>query len=460
MRFLLLITTLIAAGCLSACDAHDYWLLKNTIEVNSEEQVFSSVNDDPIEQDLFVRYQVDYAVSNLSSEKPTEVVVSATSYVNSIERKKGQKVWHLDPAQTGDGILTTSQIELGNSLIVSLECCSESKCTRKEAICPQDVENLPEPSAIADFCYNACDEMDVLECAIQCPTEESCLTACPKPTGDSNADAFIEYSECRNEHCDYGGDISTCYSICKNDPDCYEEKCTITDECLETCVSNRATCFKNCLATWTQCTDAIYKPEDGPIPCELCGQTGLCNTNFSTNEDEATCRKEKEIEQQNPDAPVTLIIDSYCLKTADSNEIVNCNLDCSRYPAACITGCETYYESKEERVSCLERCLQQHLFWCNDFSIPMDYVDSNGQQPCCFEPYCHNSLETVIKTYDVECFTDTSCSTNHYCSSEGVCVSDGSVSNCSASPNTPKSTFPLILLTIAGLAVLRRRKNA
>ena len=459
MRFLPSIIILIAAGCLSACDAHDYWLLQNKIEVNSEEQLFSSSNEDPIEQDLFVRYQVDYAVSNLSDEKPTEVVVSATSYVNSIERKKGQKVWHLDASQTGEGILTTSQLELGNSLVVSLECCSESKCTRKEALCPQKTDNLPEASAIADFCYNACDAMDTLVCAIQCPTEESCLETCPKPADEDDLEAFTENVSCRNKHCDYGGDVSTCYSVCKTDETCYET-CTPTDECLETCVSNRATCFRNCLATWTQCTDDIYKPENGTIPCDLCGQSGLCNTNFSTNEDEATCRKEKEQEQQDPDVPVTLIIDSYCLKTADSGEIVNCNLDCSRYPAECVTGCETYFESDEERVPCLERCLEQHLFWCNDFSIPMDYVDSNGQQPCCFEPYCHNSLETVIKTYDVECFTDTSCSTNHYCSSEGICVSDGSVSNCTASSKAPKSTFPFVLFAIAGLLTLRRRKNA
>lgn len=468
MRFLPLLTILVSAGCFAACDAHDYWFLPNEIVVNSDQGILTDSNEESIEQDLFVRYQVDYSVSNQSQEKSTEVVVSGTTYVNSIERTKGQKVWHLEPGETGEGILTSSQLELGNMLVVSLECCSESKCSRKEAICPQNTDNLPDSASIADFCYNACDEVDSIICAIQCPLEDKCIKACQADKDcqkylnvkDGDPVAYTNYQAWRELHCNYGGDVSTCFSVCKDDLSCYDTQCIPTDECLETCVSNRATCFRNCLATWTQCTEDAYDPGDGPIPCELCGKEGLCHTNFSTNEAGAYCREDRQKANDGPDDdPYNVIAETYCLKTVDSDEIVDCSLDCSRYPAACVMGCEKYYESAEDRVPCLDRCLQQHLFWCNDFTTPKDYVDSNGKQPCCFESYCNNALETVIKTYDVECFNDSSCSTNHYCSSEGKCVSTGASSNCSGSPGSSTS-FPIILFILAGAIALGRRKHA
>ena len=87
----------VLACVLSACDAHDYWFIPNAIIVDSEEGIQEASNQEVIEQDLFVRYQFDYELQNLSQDSDTEVVVSATSYVNSIARATGQKVYHLDP---------------------------------------------------------------------------------------------------------------------------------------------------------------------------------------------------------------------------------------------------------------------------------------------------------------------------------------------------------------------------
>ena len=119
MRSLHVILAVLAC-VLSACDAHDYWLSARSfssvlwIKVSSEEGVLTASNQETFKQDLFVRYQLDYELQNLSQDQDTEVVVSATSYVNSIVRATGQKVYHLDVGESAQGILTSSQLELGN----------------------------------------------------------------------------------------------------------------------------------------------------------------------------------------------------------------------------------------------------------------------------------------------------------------------------------------------------------
>ena len=104
--------------------------------------------------------------------------------------------------------------------------------------------------------------------------------------------------------------------------------------------------------------------------------------------------------------------------------------------------------------------LQQHLYWCNDYTIPVDYVDPLGHQPCCFETFCKNSLNGVVKSYDVECFNDTSCRSGKYCSSEGICVDKGTPSNCSSHPlQKPSSALYWLMALFGGAVLIRRRKG-
>lgn len=410
----------IALCCISACDAHDYWLMTDEIEVNSEENILTSTNTIPIKQDLFVRYQLDYEIENQSETQPTEVVVSATSYVNSIARATGQKVWHLEPQKAGSGILSTSQLQLGNSLVVSLSCCAPSRCSSKDVICPEDPASV-DVNEVAEFCYNSCEDRQA--CISNCPSEEACTSYCSD---------VQDKEECRKMSCGYGGNVSTCAHDCEDDSTCLET-CSATSECSETCTTKSESCFMNCLAVWNQCSEVIYEPNNEVIPCALCGGEGLCKLNLDVTEKE------------------NLSIES------ESGESYSCDLNCSSYPTACYDGCMNEYESTTERLPCLTMCLRQHLFWCNDYSIPYDYVSDQGTQPCCFEDYCQGSLHGVVKTYDVECFNDTSCSSGTSCSAEGICVSNGS-SNCSASTRS-KSPFILWILGLPIIALHRRRKD-
>ncbi len=416
---LLIIVILFIAGC----DAHDYWMMSQTIDVNSEEGILYAESEDPISQDLFVRYQLDYELKNLNESQVSEVVVSATSFVNSVARSTGQKVWHLNPGETAKGILTTSQLQLGNSLVISLSGCTTSRCSRKEVLCPESLDDLPDATQIAEFCYNACE--DTTSCLASCPAETSCQEYCSNPVNET---------ECRETNCGYGGSLSTCSHICKDDPECIDN-CVSTPECTEKCISLRATCFRNCTATWTQCTEEFYLSDTSLIPCALCGGEGLCQTDFDTTETETH------------------------ILTGTDGKTYECDFNCSSYPASCVTGCDELYTSTDDRMQCLDVCLQQFLFWCNDYSISIDYVDSSGKQPCCFNSFCQAKLTGVIKSYDVECFNDTSCGTGSSCSAEGICVSNGS-SSCSSMPYIRNSNpWPLWLLFTLPLICLRRKEK-
>lgn len=401
----------------TACETHDYWLMSADIQVDSEQQILSAVCSDDLSQDLFVRYQLDYEIQNNSSEKSSEVIVAATSYVNRIARVTGQKVWHLEPEQVARGILTTSQLQLGNALKISLQCCESSRCRAKDVICPQNEDQQNDVAQVANFCFNACE--DTAECQEQCPAENACSEHCQ----DS------ENENCRAENCVNSGSLSSCALYCDNDKDCLES-CTPASECVDICLSHRAACFKNCLATWYQCSGNAYDPEDTLIPCELCGGNGMCQTNFSFDESHTI--------------------------TGENGEQYLCNLDCTAYPAVCVTGCESHFQQKSQQIDCLDNCLQQQLFWCNDYNAPVDYIDTNADQPCCFSDFCQSSLSGVVKTYDVECFNHTDCSSGHVCSDEGICVSSGSGSSCSASPRS-KQPLPFVLFFLALIGIALRK---
>lgn len=415
---------MLCADILSGCEAHDYWLLPKAIEVDSTRDILSAQNEDEFSQDLFVRYQLDYEVSNLSSNQASEVVVSATSFVNSFERATGQKVWHLDPGQTVQGMLITSQLQLGNSLTISLQCCPPSRCSSRDVICPEISETtiLPDVADVAAFCYDACHE--TTSCSESCPAEPACEDYC-----EGNKDI----AQCRQTSCGFGGNVASCAFYCKDDQACLEQ-CRPTEECHTSCLSNRAACFKNCLSTWTQCSGEIYDPHTDEIPCAICGGQGLCTTNFNNVE-----------------------IGDRQLTAADGT-VYPCAIDCNAYPASCLTGCENLYDDDASRMACLDRCLQQHLFWCNDNSLPLDYVDSRVKYPCCFNDFCQSTLSGVVNTYDVECFNDTDCSSGKTCSDEGICVSTG-ISSCSARTQRPGAPLGCFLCTGCVFFFLIRRRR-
>ena len=408
-----------------ACEAHDYWLLNEILTVDSSQDVYRSVNSEEISQDLFVRYQLDYELNNTSSSQPTDVVVSGTSYVNGFERATGHKVWHLDASETVRGSLMTNQLQLGNKLEVSLECCSASKCANKEVLCLKHEEgaSVPDLSSVAEFCYDSCQSTEA--CERQCPAESACLKECP----DNDA-------SCRMLSCGMPDSLDNCDYICNHDADCMANDCRPADECLSVCKSLSASCFKNCLATWSRCEDTVFYTDTEIIPCALCGGEGKCILHLEDN-----------------------AADKQTL-TSEDGQVYECNVDCRYYPASCVTGCEDLYEDKSSRIGCLDQCLRQHLFWCNDYNISDDYIDSQGQQPCCFASDCQASLTGVIKSYEVECFNDTSCGSDKACSPEGICVSSGVSSSCQGHPMGSSRRFSWCwLILAAGFVCCRKRRR-
>ncbi|MBQ9396636.1 MAG: hypothetical protein IJU23_14115 [Proteobacteria bacterium] len=427
MRFLPFIALIfLAAGAVSACEAHDYWFVDDTIEVDASQDILTASTQEPLAQELFVRYQVDYEIENLSSE-PTEAVVSATSYVNRTERATAQKVWHLDPDTIGQGILTASQLQLGNSISVSLQCCQASQCYPKETLCPQSDDLFDTDDDLATYCYDAC--KDVQPCIQKCPSAVACYKKC----GEEQ-----DMSSCIKANCLYGGSVASCEYICNGDEACLDS-CMIRSECQDTCYSLAAACFRNCLSTWFRCTlyTLAYKSPSTKVPCALCRDsddnpgTGLC------------------------DADLTPEIQEYYTLSNGSSSFV-CTPDCSQFPPECMTECNELYESDKERMECLEVCISQHLTWCNSGLLSYDYIDASAKQPCCYETSCHNSLTAVVKTLDVSCFNDTDCKSGNTCSPEGVCVSGGS-GGCSATSGT--ASFRLFWLILPATVLLRRKRR-
>ena len=420
MRSLHVILAVLAC-VLSACDAHDYWFIPDAIKVSSEEGVLTASNQETFKQDLFVRYQLDYELQNLSQDQDTEVVVSATSYVNSIVRATGQKVYHLDVGESAQGILTSSQLELGNELIVSLSCCETSQCSRKDVVCSNQADK-PGMKEILSYCDNSC--QNTLDCINQCPADNVCTKIC------NSLGSHV--SDCRELFCIPEAGLSTCANECQEDSECLEN-CIPAPECATKCMQQIAGCFMNCVATWTQCEEEIYVPDADTIPCALCGKDGFCKTNF--------------------DIPTNDELFLY----SEGGAKYGCSVDCRKYPEVCMSECsEKYGDDDDARIDCSYTCLQQHLFWCNDYTIPYDYVDAQYKQPCCFSNYCNNELVGVIKTFDVECYSDSECKSGRYCSAEGVCVSD-ELSGCAQNSRPP--SFPMILL-ISFISIIALRRKA
>lgn len=426
-RFSIQASVFFLALGLSACGVNDYWYIPEELTVDSTVPTLETHLSEPFEQDLFVRYQLDYRVENLNTARATQVVVSARSMVNGIFRATGQKVWRLEPGAVGEGILTSSQLELGNALDVSLHCCASSACRRREVTCEEEGSALYGQSAeaVAGFCYGACS--DSAPCLESCPSEQSCVLNCA-----SEADV----ANCRKTACVLGAPTSTCSSDCLGDAACLAT-CQASVECTSDCVSQRATCFRNCLATWMQCTDVVYTPNTELIPCGLCGGEGLCKVNTTPNA-------------------------AFELTSEDGSQTYPCELACQKAAPACVVDCERFYTELSAQIACTEKCLQQQIFWCNDYSIPLDYVDSRVPQPCCYDDYCHNALTAVIKSLDVECFNDSSCGVNRHCSDEGVCVSAGGSSCMLGEMRKSQGMIPWLLLALLGLCLcpLRWRKQS
>ncbi len=431
-KSLLLATlTLETAFCINACEVHDYWSIPDALVVNESQD-----RDDAerLETDLFVRYQLDYSVTNTSSNM-TEVVVSGTSYVNNTARTTGMKVWRLNPKETGEGILTPTMLEYGNALQVSLLCCNQSKCKRNEVLCPVESdtpEGINAGSNHSVFCYQACQDVD--RCNAACPAQSACESYCKKNYPANKQEQCMEFD------CSISGLVNSCEQICDGDEDCLET-CKPALSCAHACSSSAAACYKNCISTWSLCTDTTYSSDANIVPCSLCAKD---------LESPTACLYNKT-PQWNEGTPV------FSLHKADkSSDIVyTCDnsYNCDVYPSVCIDDCNAIFSSGSDalRAKCVDKCIEQHLFWCNDFYVPSEYIDSNYDQPCCYEEACTAEMQGIIKTMDVECFDDSACGSNHYCSPAGVCTENG-VSSCSTHTlrNTPFD-LPLPLLLFFGV---------
>lgn len=412
---------------LASCEAHDYWLLTEPIEVDSRAGIYAAHSKDEIAQDLFVRYELNYEVENVSTSQETELVVSATSYVNNVERSTGQKVWLLDVGEKSAGVLPPESLSYGNSLRVSLFCCSTSRCEPRKVSCSHLEKDTQYDEAIISFCYKSCNTPEV--CIDKCPSESACSQIC------KDAESV---ETCRRASCKSDAGLANCEQTCGDDKNCLES-CTAVPECVDGCYSQVAGCFRNCLSTAYLCTDNAYLSDVKWIPCALCGGTGLCACDFRVQD----TRK----------------------LTSSTGIEYTCDLDCSTYPSACVTGCDKLYDKDSDRENCLNQCLTQYLFWCNDNQISVDYIDSSIEQPCCYSDFCQGRLTGVVKSYDVECFNDTNCGSDKYCTDQGVCeIAENS--GCAAMPNAAAKKNPyrlpflyLFVILIIGRCVYRKRRS-
>lgn len=421
MRHVGRIPHLILGLSVISCDAHDYWMMPDPIEVDSDAGIYVAKNKDSISQDLFLRYKLDYQIDNLSSDKETEVVVSATSFVNKVTRATGLKVWHLAAGECKTGELTPALISYGNSLEVTLSCCATSRCESKDVSCDyfeaHDGGYDIDDADVMSFCYSSCNTLQ--DCASQCPSQEACDQVC---LGSKTPE------KCRTASCSADSGLPRCADSCK-DNECLSA-CQTEDSCVSGCASSMATCYKNCLATAYICANISYNSESEWIPCALCGGNGNCFVDMDA-------QGERKL-------------------TSSTGIVYGCDIDCSVYPSVCVTGCLDIYESDGDRQTCMNSCLKQFLYWCNDNQASDDYVDTKVRQPCCYSDYCKNSLIGVVKSYRADCFNDTNCGSGRYCSDEGVCVSSGS-SSCAASPKSSdrqKSAYLIAgaMLFFAGFA--------
>ena len=428
-----------AACCLlfAACEVHDYWGIPDVLKVDAEND-----RDDAemLETDLFVRYQLDYSVKNTEPE-PTEVVVQGSSFVNDIKRTTGKKVWHLDADEVGNGILTSPMLQYGNALQISLVCCNQSACSKNEVLCPEtDDENNTAPTDNALFCYQAC--QDTTRCVQECPAHAACKEYC------NNVDPQ-NLEDCMRASCSQPGAVQSCKQYCNADEQCIES-CEIHETCEDYCSSSAAACFKNCISTWAQCADSVFENVTVTLPCSICNseldKKTACSLDLTST---------PEMDQDgNP---------ILTLKNRRTNEVYTCSneYNCDRYPPQCLTDCKNLYETDTTRMNCLDACLQQHLYWCNDYTVLSEYIDTRYDQPCCYDSTCHAELGGIVKTMNVECFDNSSCSSNHYCSDDGVCT-ENVASSCSVQmrSRTDNMTFAALLLltVIPFLSFVRRRK--
>ncbi|MGI5829035.1 MAG: hypothetical protein ACOX8U_02565 [Bradymonadia bacterium] len=413
-----------------ACETHDYWQLQQKLEVNSDESVLSAKLDEPLSQELFVRYALDYEITN-ESAKQTQVVVGATTYVNNTVRARGQKVWTLEPNASMRGNLGTTQLEIGNAIDVRLECCESSSCTPREVLCPQIDASLlqnPNNAELMELtqnagmtCFRSCQR--AAECSKQCPAEASC---------DEECEGSLKPEKCKQENCLADSGLATCSQFCGEDIACLQN-CVPNPSCVDHCYVQDTACFGNCLSFWTRCTGKRYYPpliaqDQDWLPCAMCGAEGKCGVNWERSEE-------------------LFIYDS-------QKQPVPCDLRCDRYPSACTKACKELHAEEEAQATCSALCIEQHLYWCNNFYVADDYLDSKHKQPCCYGTYCHNSLQAVLKTYEVRCFNDAECGVGRRCSPQGVCIDQGQSASCSVSC-APITIWHALFAAIMLLALLR-----
>ena len=409
------------------CDTHEFWLFDEVLRVSSAEDVIFSESTSGMTQSNFVRYSVDYRVSN-KSDSASFLVVSGHSFVNEIPRSSGKSVVVLQAGETLDGRLSSRELEYGNRIHLRLECCSHSRCLPGEAYCPDidiDVEGFDFAQAYREmslYCYRSCD--DVSECHSRCPSAD-----CKKYCENADEDERVG---CLQMWCGLSGRGKSC-AVCEGSG-C--DECVSSEMCLEQCTRQSLSCMGNCSVLAQQCLSYYDIKHDSQIPCHLCGGTGLCERSSSLDE-----------------TPSLHGLDGAAYQ---------CSLDCERIPTSCYDGCVSIFSEVSERIGCVRSCLEQHSYWCSGGWVSDDYTDPQSSQPCCYAGSCDGELYGVVRTEPVECFSDIVCGSGRVCNRQGVCevVSDtGSCSALSFRVSGSRGVLPFLVFVVLCFSYRRFRMS-
>jgi len=228
----LAVLVVVFGGLGSTCEQQDFRQLDEVLVVSASQGIAETSLVEPYYHPIITRHEVDYRVSNTSEQgEAVEVVVHAESLVNGIVRAAGWAVLQLDAGAVAEGRISDLELQLGNSVDLSLQCCGASRCLPRKVLCPGS-------ATTPAVCVEGCGRL------------EGCTQDC--------VDAVD----------------STCL-------DCTDSECR-TSCCTDQCASAAAACVGTCLAMYERCGQTTPKNDAVLIPCSMCtATTGLCSWTWS-----------------------------------------------------------------------------------------------------------------------------------------------------------------------------------
>ena len=338
-----------------SCDVHDFRGMEETLVVDSQQPRDGSWAF--FQHEKITRHSIDFYIQT-SQEGGTEVVVRGASYVGGEERAVAYTVNRFNDGL--EGRLSDIELEMGDTLGVWLECCSESRCAPVDVMCPEQSTGSEEL-----FCYEACSDTS------------SCLEACPA-AGTCGEDC--EESLCA-ESCEPSWPLLACAEGALD--------CEPDGDCVQLCEEAASSCFANCLAVVYRCREerAPSITGDEELPCGLCDGEGLCSV-LSMNQELA-------------------------LETADGAQI-SCSPDCASYPIACVQNCRELNAGYD----CASDCVRVFQRVCGKDA---NSIELNSEVPCCFGESCQAEMRAVAQFEEVECYSSEDCGSGRECEDRGVC---------------------------------------